>query len=112
VPEQLAALMSHVAENLEAHARWVGKQSSDARLEHAGMLQLAHDYREIAAAALRAVSTMRSLRDLPVVPHDPKGWDQPAFTRWMREKIDLQRAFAALILEHADDSERVLASQA
>jgi len=29
--------------------------------------------------------------------------------QWMRKKIDMQRAFAHLILEHAETSEHILA---
>jgi hypothetical protein len=108
VPEQLAALMRHVAENLEAHARWVGKLSVEARAEHAALLKLAGDYGQIAAAATQAAATMRGMRDLAPAPHDSAVWDRDAFMLWMRKKIDLQRAFAQLVLEHAEESERVL----
>jgi hypothetical protein len=111
VPEQLAALMQHVAENLDAHAVWVGTATAEAEQEHDRLLKLADDYRSIAAAALRAVATMRDMRSLEPAPHDPARWDREAFARWMRKKIDLQRAFAHLLLEHAEDSERVLAQQ-
>jgi hypothetical protein len=108
VPERLAALMSHVAENLEAHAGWVGVETPAAAAEHEGLLRLAADYRAIAAAALRTAATMRGLRDLEPAPHDPARWDRAAFLQWMRRKIELQRAFAQLLLEHAEVSERIL----
>ncbi|MEO8180086.1 MAG: hypothetical protein ABI895_14725 [Deltaproteobacteria bacterium] len=108
VPEQLAALMSHVAENLEGHARWVGVETPAAEAEHEGLLRLAADYRGIAAAAQRAAATMRALRDLEPAPHDPAHWDRPAFLHWMRRKIELQRALAQLLCEHAEASEQIL----
>ena len=109
VPEQLAALMRHVAENMDVHARWVGTATPEARAEHDALAELAGDYRQIADAAGRAAATMRAMRDLKPVAHDPELWDGPSFMTWMRQKIDLQRAFAKLILEHAETSERVLA---
>jgi len=108
VPERLAELFAHVAENLDKHAEWVGTESEAARREHAGMLEVAADYRAIAHAATHAARTMRSLATLPAAPHDPARWDQSAFAAWMRRKVELQRAFAQLIQEHADASERAL----
>jgi hypothetical protein len=108
VPEQIAALLSHVAENLEAHARWVGLETKAAQAEHEGLLSLAADYRAIAAAAQRAAATMHGLRALEPALHDPARWDRPAFLDWMRRKIELQRALAQLLSEHAEASQQIL----
>jgi hypothetical protein len=108
VPEQLAALMLHVASNLEAHARWVGTSREDAACEHDGLLAVAQHHRAIAEAALQAAATMRGLAELPAVTHDGSRWDRPAFAHWMRTKIHLQRTFAQLLLDHATLSERHL----
>src|SRR3954468_4828761 len=108
VPHRLAALMSHVAENLEAHAHWVGSETPRAQAEHQGLLSVAADYRAIAAAAQQTAATLHGLRDLEPAPHDPSRWDRPAFLQWMQRKIELQRGFAQLLLEHAEASERVL----
>jgi hypothetical protein len=109
VPEQLADLMDHVADNMVAHARWVGTATFEATQEHQWLLKLAEDYRSISAAALRAATTMRSMQNLAAAPHDPSRWDKDAFAKWMSKKIQLQRAFAGLLLEHAETSESVLA---
>ena len=111
VPERLALLMLHVADNMEAHARWVGTRTVEAQAEHDSLLKLAADYRRIATAATQAVTTMRGMRDLKPAFHDPALLDQQAFTQWMRKKIDMQRAFAHLILEHAETSERILVGE-
>ena len=111
VPERLALLMQHVADNMEAHARWVGTSTAAAHAEHDALLKLADDYRRIATAATEAVTTMRGMRDLMPAPHDPALLDRQAFTQWMRKKIDIQRAFAHLILEHTETSERILAGE-
>jgi len=111
VPEQLALLMQHVADNMVAHARWVGATTPEAKAEHDALMKLAADYRQIAIAATQATATMRDMRSLKPAPHDPALWDRQSFTQWMRKKIDLQRAFAHLILEHAEVSERVLADK-
>jgi hypothetical protein len=109
VPEQWQALMSHVATNMEWHATWVGTTSSRARSEHEALLRVARAYRAMAAAAGRAATAMKSMRDLPVAAHDPARLDRGAQARWMRAKIRMQRSFAALLLRHADESEKALA---
>ncbi len=111
VPEQLASLMLHVADNMEAHARWVGTETVEAQAEHDALVKLAADYRQIATAATQAVATMRGMRNLKPARHDSAHWDGQSFTRWMRKKIDMQRAFAHLLLEHAEASERILENE-
>lgn len=110
VPEKLGALMSHVAENLEAHARWVGTANDEAKREHDAMLAVAEGYKTMGEAGRAAAELMRSLEHLPAVRHDPSARDLPAFRAWMTTKIQLQREVAALLLEHAELSERALAS--
>lgn len=108
VPDALAVLMRHVAENLDSHARWVGRASHEAAREHDALADIARAYRAISEAAADASARMRAVRDLPAAPHDPARRDAGAFVAWMRRKIELQRAFAELILRHARDSEAVL----
>lgn len=108
VPEKLAELFAHVSENLDAHAHWVGGATPAAERERQAMQAVARHYRAIASAARAAAESMRSSAALEPVPHDPSGWDRDAFRRWMARKIELQRAFATLLLEHATASERAL----
>jgi hypothetical protein len=109
VPERLSRLFAHVAENMDAHAEWVGTQSPDAAREHDAMRAAAAAYRKIAAVASEAGSLMRAQSDLPATAHDPARLDRKALAAWMRAKIDMQRDFARLLLDHAVQSERVLA---
>jgi hypothetical protein len=108
VPERIGELMLHVTQNLEAHAQWVGAGSEAARLEQSALREVAADFRAIAEAAARAVQHMRAAAGLPSPPHDPGSWDRAAFVSWMQRKIELQRALAELLLEHAQLSERGL----
>ena len=108
VPELIGALLLHVTENLEAHAHWVGASSEAARREQAALRAVAADYRAIAEAAGRAVQHMRDAAGLASPPHDPSTWDRAAFVTWMQRKIELQRALAELLLEHAQLSQRGL----
>lgn len=108
VPDALAALMSHVAHNLDAHAKWVGTGSTAAGREHDAMLGVAAEYRAIAAAAEHAARVMRSFANLDAAPHDPAAFDRAAFSEWMRTKIELQRELANMLLAHAAASEKAL----
>jgi hypothetical protein len=108
VPEQLAALFRHVAANLRDHAAWVGTASVDTKREHDAMMDVAHGYEAIGLSAQRTATLMRTLENLPTVSHDPQKLDRKKFLVWMKTKIDLQRELARLLMEHAEQSERVL----
>ena len=108
VPRKLGQLMAHVARNLRAHAVWVGARSAEAKLEHDALQQVAAGYEAISEAASRTAAAMTAMRELPPAPHDPNAFDRASFVSWMREKVELQREMAKLLLEHAASSEAVL----
>jgi hypothetical protein len=108
VPEKLSQLMSHVAENMQAHAKWVAA-SADGKMEHDRLMVVAREYEAIAAAADRAARAMKDMRDIPAVKHDPALLDRAAHVRWMRTKIEMQLQFAELLTRHAEISKKVLA---
>ena len=101
VPEAWRDLVRHVAINLEAHAAWVGSRSPAAREEQDGLRRVAAAFRDMADAAERAVALMRSLHALSPAEHDRTTFDHGGFVAWMREKIERQRALAALLERHA-----------
>ena len=109
VPEKLSQLMTHVAENMQAHAKWVAG-SVGGKLEHDRLMVVAREYEAIAAAASRAAQAMKDMRDTPAVEHDPARLDRAAHVRWMRAKIELQLRFAELLTRHAEISKKVLAA--
>lgn len=111
VPVKWQALMDHVATNMEAHARWVGSASAAAQRERAALSKVARSYRAMAASAGQAADAMRAMRDLPPAPHDSARLDLEGQTKWMRAKIQMQRDFAALLLRHAEESEKALEKQ-
>ena len=94
---------------MDAHAAWVGQASAAAKQEHDGLRRVAGAYRAMAQAAGAAAQAMQAMKDLPPAPHDPALRDGEAWTGWMREKIRMQRALAALLERHAAASERALA---
>lgn len=108
VPELVGALFQHVATNLRRHALWVGTSSPEAEREHHAMNSVAQGYDTLAAEARRTANLLRTLKDLQPTAHDPKGWDLGEFATWMHTKVELQRELAKLLLEHAEQSERVL----
>jgi len=108
VPQKLGQLMAHVARNLRAHAVWVGTKSSEAKLEHDALQQVAAGYEAIGEAAKQTAAAMTAMRELPPAPHDPNAFDRASFVSWMREKVALQRELAKLLVDHATSSEAVL----
>jgi hypothetical protein len=108
IPELLARLFKHVAANLRDHAAWVGTSSPPAEREHEALNSVAQGYEAVGTEAQRTANLMRTLKDLQPTVHDPQGWDGAKFAVWMRTKIELQSRLAKLLLEHAEQSERVL----
>jgi hypothetical protein len=108
VPQKLGDLMAHVAQNLRAHAAWVGTKTPEAKLEHDALQQVAAGHEAISEAASRTAAAMVAMRELPPAPHDPKAFDRSSFVSWMRDKIGMQRELANLLLDHAASSEKVL----
>ena len=108
IPEQVAVLFAHVAFNLREHAKWVGDASPEAAREHAALIAVADGYEAISAEAQRVCNFMRTLERLPAAPHDPAQQDRKALAAWMQTKVAIQRNFAKLLSEHADQSERAL----
>jgi len=111
IPEQLAALMQHLANDTEAHARWVGSATKDAEAEHDALTRLATQYRRVATFAAQAARTLHTMRDLDPAPHHPGRFHRQSFEASMRTKVDMQRRFAQLLLEHAATSRRGLAGE-
>jgi hypothetical protein len=109
VPELLGQLWEHVATNLVAHAKWVGTATPAAAAEHDGLMHIAREYRNVAAAAERAAAIMKSMDGLEPAPHDPARMDRAAQARYMRHKIELQLKLADLLVRHAEASRAALA---
>jgi hypothetical protein len=49
------------------------------------------------------------MADVLAAPHDRSSIDRAAQPRWMPREIELQRELAALLIAHADVSEKVRA---
>ncbi len=109
VPEKLAKLMSHVATNMVAHAKWVASNAEGKR-EHDALVAVAQRYSDIADAATRASAAMKAMEAIPAVAHDPSARDVGGQARWMREKIRMQIDFAQMLMQHAEKSKMVLAN--
>jgi hypothetical protein len=108
VPELLARLFGHVAENMVVHGQWVQRSSESGADEERGLQRVAEHYRAMAAAGQQAAAAMRAMEDVPPAPHDLALLDRVAFAQWMRTKVQLQRKLAHLLLNHAEHSESVL----
>ena len=112
IPDSFGRLFRHVAINLRQHASSVGSDTAPASLEHHGLLRVAAGYEEMADAAERVAAFMRTLATLPPVQHGTEGLYSADFVDWMTTKIAIQRRLGATLLEHAEQSESVLAKLA
>lgn len=108
IPEQVAVLFAHVAFNMREHA----KQLDEASPEATALIAVADGYEAISAEAQRVCNFMRTLKSLPSAPHDRARQDRKSLADWMQNKVVIQRHFAKLLNEHADQSERALAELA
>jgi hypothetical protein len=108
IPEQLGALLIHVAGNLREHAAWVGSATPAAKREQEAMLATAQRYEALGAQAQETAASLRALAQLPAAEHDPGKLDRQKLAVWMKTKIELQRKLAGSLLEHAEASQRVL----
>jgi hypothetical protein len=112
IPEQFGSLFAHVAQNLRAHARWVGDGDTECKQEQDALIAAAAAYESVSSVCARTAELLRSFATLPPAPHDVAQWDRPAWEAWMRTKIQIQRSLAATLAEHADQSEEALAGHA
>ncbi|HTU63906.1 MAG TPA: hypothetical protein VMF89_35820 [Polyangiales bacterium] len=103
IPEQVAVLFAHVAFNLREHARGL----DDASPGHHALIAVADGYEAISAEAQRVCNYMRTLDSLPA-SHAAPARDRSALASWMRENVAIQRHFAKLLNEHAEEAERAL----
>jgi len=108
VPDQLGALFKHVAENLREHAAWVGNATPEAKREHEALLSAAERYESIGSEAQQTATSLRSFAQLPAAPHDPSKLDKQKLGAFLKKKVELQRKLAGALLEHAEQSQRVL----
>lgn len=108
IPEQFGVLFAHVAQNLRAHAAWVGTDTAEGKDEHDAMLEVARAYEAIRSQTDRTAALLRALARLPAAVHDPEKMDKAALSEWMRRKVEIQRSLAAALSEHAEQSQRAL----
>lgn len=104
-PEQLAAVVTSVADVLEAHAEWAGTGSKQAKTERDRVRKLAKQHRELAAEAQKLSAALRESRTLPEVQHDLKNVP-PALTQALERNGRETRRFAQMLEEYAMQNEQ------
>lgn len=105
-PEQLATVVTSVADMMEAHAKWAGTGSKQAKAEHDRIMKLTKMHRELASQAKQLSSAMRDSRDLQDAPHDMRAVP-PALTQAMERFETESRRFAQMLNESADENARM-----
>ena len=109
MPQKMSELLTNVADNLEAHAKWVGTKDKAAKAENDQLIKVAKEHRAIAASMKKTAETMQKGKDLAQAPHDMKTMD-PKMAEGMTRQIALEREMASLLQKDADDAEKHLSS--
>ena len=102
-PDQLATVVTSVADMMDAHAKWAGTGSKEAKAEHDRILKLSKMHRELAAQAKKMSAAMRESRNLADFPHDMKAVP-PALTQAMERYETEARRFAQMLNQGADEN--------
>ncbi len=108
LPTKFAELMNNVAGGMAAHADWVGMNKDAAsQAESAAMKKIAADHKELANQATKTAADMNAA--LAPAPHDMSKMD-PKAAEGMAQGAKLEREMAALMIKHAEDTEKTLQS--
>jgi hypothetical protein len=109
LPTKLSELITTVADNVEAHAKWMSaSKDKAAKKEHDALMKVAKDHRQLAKQLTTTATTMTAQKDLPGTPHDPKTMDVAKMTELTTKQIKLSREMATLLNKDADEAEKML----
>lgn len=109
IAAKLAELMTQMADNFEAHAKWIrGNKDAASRAEVQHLNTLVKEQRAAAASLKKLATEMESARFEPA-PHDTSK-TAPAFNESMTEQARLQREIADLLRKDAAAIEKSIAA--
>jgi hypothetical protein len=112
LPTKFSELMTAVADGMDGHAAWVGaSKDKSAKAEAAAMKKLAKDHRAVAAQMKKIIADMEAASKLGTVPHDMSKAD-PKMGEGMSKQVTLEREMAALMIKHADETDKMLKEMA
>jgi hypothetical protein len=112
LPTKLGELMMAVADGMDGHAAWVGaSKDKGAKSEAAAMKKIAKDHRDVATQTKKIVADMEAAGKLTPAPHDTSKVD-PKMGEQLMKQAALEREMAAMMIKHADDTDKMLKEMA
>jgi hypothetical protein len=107
-PTKMADLMNQLADNFEAHAKWVGQSKDKAAKQEAEALnKMAKDHRALAKDMQKAAATMEKYSNIPPAPHDMKTMD-PKMGEMMTKQAALEKEIGGMMVKDASDMEKMM----
>ncbi len=107
LPAKFAELMTAVADGQAAHAAMLTGKDAASVAEAATMKKLSQDHRDLAAAAKKASTDMDAAGSLAPVANEPK--PDAKGIEHMQKSASLEKEFAAMMVKHAEDTEKMIA---
>ena len=112
LPTKFGELMTAVAEGMNTHAAWVGaSKDKAAKAEASAMKKLAKDHLAVAAQMKKIVADLEAGGKLTPAPHDLTKADPKMGEEYAKEAA-LEREMAALMIKHADETDKILKEMA
>lgn len=111
LPTKFAELMTAVADGLDAHAAWMGmSKDANGKAEADTLKKISKDHRALAAAAKQAAADMDAAGKLAPTMHDMSKMDGKKMGDMMMKQAALEKEMAALMVKHAEDTEKMVAN--
>ncbi len=109
LPTKFEELMTAVSEGMSNHAAWMKKSTDkNAKTEAKMLTTLAQDHMAVAHQMKKIIKDMETASTMAPAPHDMSKAD-PKSNEMMLKQAKLEREMAALMLKHADDTEKMVA---
>jgi hypothetical protein len=109
LPTKFAELMQAVTDGMTAHANWIAQgKDPAAKAEAAAMKKIALDHQAVMNDVKKAAADMEAAGTLQPAPHDMSKMDPKQMGEMMMKQATLEREMAALMVKHADDTEKAV----
>jgi hypothetical protein len=110
VPAKIAAFLTSLAENLDAHVPTIDVSDSSGRAERDAYVGLTTEYTAIAARLDATAKQMSRYRDLAAAGHDPEALSDPRILELFESFVTIESELAELIRGSADRDREALRS--
>ena len=108
LPTKFRELMTAVSGGLNMHAAWLGSSKDPgAKAEAKALKKLAMDHAAVAKEMTVIVADFEAIGKVGLAAHDTAKMD-PKWGETMMRQVKLEKEMAALMLKHAEDTEKMM----